>query len=89
MRYFSQKEILIISASIVWVSLFGWFLVFSDKSFGDIAVNLITDILNTAVAHLGILQRYFSSMLGYTAGAPDGFLRDAALNALNRKSQGR
>lgn len=45
MRYFSQKEILIGAASILWVGLLSWFFIFSDKTFGDIGVNLITDIL--------------------------------------------
>ena len=45
MRYFSQKEILIGVAAISWIGLLCWFLIFSDKTFGDIGVNLITDIL--------------------------------------------
>jgi len=44
MRYFSPKEILIAVALVCWLGLLGWFFVFSDKTFGDIAVNLITDI---------------------------------------------
>jgi hypothetical protein len=44
MRYFLPKEILLGVALVGWLGLLGWFFVLSDKTFGDIAVNLITDI---------------------------------------------
>jgi hypothetical protein len=44
MRYFTPKEILLGVASVCWLGLLGWLFLFSDKTFGDIAVNLVTDI---------------------------------------------
>lgn len=44
MRYFSTKEILIGVALTSWGCLIVWFIFISDKNFGDVAVNLITDI---------------------------------------------